>query len=120
MLAVFYFLIIRPQQKKSQAHREMLGKLKKGDRVVTSAGIVGVISKISDDAEVQLEITEGIRMVQLKSAIVEVRGPSEGKVVTSQDQTSKPQPPKKQPTKTTTKPAKTTKAKRPADSKKES
>lgn len=62
IFVVFYFLLIRPQQKKLKAHKEMLGALRRGDRVVTGGGIIGTITKVVDDNEVLLEIAEGVRV----------------------------------------------------------
>jgi preprotein translocase subunit YajC len=61
MFAIFYFLLIRPQQKKQKDHRQMLGNLKKGDRVVTSGGLHGRITGITDTV-VTLEISEKVRV----------------------------------------------------------
>jgi preprotein translocase subunit YajC len=61
MFAIFYFLLIRPQQKKQKAHRELLGDLKKGDRVITSGGLYGRITGITDTV-VTLEISEKVRV----------------------------------------------------------
>lgn len=61
MFVIFYFLLIRPQQKRAKEHQEMVNNLKKGDRVVTSGGIHGVVAKV-EDADVQLEIAEKIRI----------------------------------------------------------
>ena len=62
IFVVFYFLLIRPQQKKLKAHKEMLGALRRGDRVVTGGGIIGTITRVVDDNEVLLEIAEGVRV----------------------------------------------------------
>jgi preprotein translocase subunit YajC len=62
IFVVFYFLLIRPQQKKMKQHREMLSAIRRGDRVVTGGGIIGMVSKVVDDNEVQLEIAEGVRV----------------------------------------------------------
>ena len=61
MFAIFYFLLIRPQQKKTKQHREMISALKKGDRVVTSGGIHGRITS-ADDAVVTVEISDKVRI----------------------------------------------------------
>jgi preprotein translocase subunit YajC len=61
MFAIFYFLLIRPQQKKSKDHRQMLSNLRKGDRVVTSGGIHGRITGM-DDATLTVEIAEKVRV----------------------------------------------------------
>ncbi len=68
MFAIFYFLLIRPQQKKSKQHREMIASLKKGDRVVSSGGLHGVITGISDDV-VTMEIAPKVRVKVSRSSI---------------------------------------------------
>ena len=62
IFVVFYFLLIRPQQKKMKEHKEMLAAIRRGDRIVTGGGIVGTVSKVIDDNEVQVEIAEGVRV----------------------------------------------------------
>lgn len=61
MFVIFYFLLIRPQQKKSKEHREMVGNLKKGDRIITSGGIYGRITAVSD-ATLTVEISDRVRV----------------------------------------------------------
>lgn len=61
MFVIFYFLLIRPQQKKSKEHREMVNNLKKGDRVITSGGIYGRITAVSD-ATLTVEISDRVRV----------------------------------------------------------
>jgi len=61
IFVVFYFLLIRPQQKKAKEHQEFLGNLKKGDSVVTSGGIHGRITGLTDTI-VTLEVAEGVRI----------------------------------------------------------
>jgi len=73
IFAVFYFLLIRPQQKKMKEHREMLGKLKRNDRVITGGGIIGNISKVRDDSdEVEVEIAPNVRITVLRGTISSV------------------------------------------------
>ncbi len=72
IFVVFYFLLLRPQQKKMKAHREMVSQLRRGDRVLTQGGIVGQIAKVLNDAEVSVEISEGVRVRVMRSAISEV------------------------------------------------
>jgi len=73
MFAIFYFLLIRPQQKKAKQHRELLGALKKGDRVVSSGGLHGVITGLSDDI-ITMEIAPKVRVKVSRSAISGVAG----------------------------------------------
>ena len=62
IFGVFYILLIRPQQKKVKQHREMLNNLKKGDKVITSGGIIGEINKVKDNKELILEISQDIEI----------------------------------------------------------
>jgi preprotein translocase subunit YajC len=70
MIAVFYFLIIRPQQKKAKEHQGMLNELKKGDEVVTAGGMVGKVTGLSDKL-LTLEVSEKVRVRVLKTQIVD-------------------------------------------------
>ena len=72
IFVVFYFLLIRPQQAKVKAQREMLSGVKRGDRVVTNGGIVGLVTKVISDNELQVEIAEGVRVRLLKQSISEI------------------------------------------------
>ena len=69
MFAIFYFLLIRPQQKKAKAHREMLNNLKRGDSVVTTGGIYGKIYEVKDNY-VMLEVGGDLKLKVDKSALV--------------------------------------------------
>jgi preprotein translocase subunit YajC len=70
MFAAFYFLLIRPQQKKSKDHQNMLGSIKKGDEIVTGGGLVGKVTGISDKL-LTVEISEKVRVRVLKSQVVD-------------------------------------------------
>jgi len=69
IFVVFYFFLIRPQQKKAQQQRELLAALKRGDRIVTTGGLIGEISQVINDQELQVEIAEGVR-VRIARAMV--------------------------------------------------
>jgi preprotein translocase subunit YajC len=69
IFVVFYFLLIRPQQKKQKQHKEMLGAIRRGDRVVTGGGIIGIVTKVIDDKELAVEITDGIK-VRVQRALI--------------------------------------------------
>jgi preprotein translocase subunit YajC len=71
IIAIFYFLLIRPQNKRAKQHKEMLSALKRGDNVVTSGGILGKVFKISDD-EVTLDTGEGGKLRLQRAAIAAV------------------------------------------------
>ncbi|MDP6604496.1 MAG: preprotein translocase subunit YajC [Rhodospirillales bacterium] len=72
ILVVFYFFLIRPQQKKAKQHKEMLNAMRRGDKVVTGGGITGTVSKVIDDNEVQVEISQGVRVRVQRSLIASV------------------------------------------------
>lgn len=72
ILAVFYFLLLRPQQQRMKEHRTMLETLKKGDEVVTSGGIIGKVKNIADN-EVSVDIAPNVTIKVVKSTITEVR-----------------------------------------------
>lgn len=72
MIVAFYFLLIRPQQKKDAKKREMLSGLQKGDQIVTICGIICTVHKVINEKEVAVEIAEGVRIRLLKTAIAEV------------------------------------------------
>jgi len=74
---VFYFLLIRPQQKRAKEHKAMIEGVRRGDTVTTSGGIIGKITKVNEDGTVQVEIAEGVRVRVLKGTIAEVRGKGE-------------------------------------------
>jgi preprotein translocase subunit YajC len=69
---VFYFLLIRPQQAKAKAQKEMLGGVKRGDRVVTGGGIIGLVTKVIGDNELQVELAEGVRVRIIKQTITDI------------------------------------------------
>ena len=71
MFAIFYFLLIRPQQKKAKQHRELLSSLKKGDRVVSNGGLHGVITGLSDDI-VTMEIAPKVRVKVSRGSVAGV------------------------------------------------
>jgi preprotein translocase subunit YajC len=72
IFVVFYFLLIRPQQAKVKAQREMLGGVKRGDRVVTGGGIIGLVTKVISDNELQVELAEGVRVRIVKQTITDI------------------------------------------------
>ena len=70
LFAVFYFLLIRPQQKRARTHKTFIENLKKGDKIVTSGGMYGTITGVTDDS-VTLEVAEKVRIRVLKSAVAD-------------------------------------------------
>ena len=73
MFAIFYFLLIRPQQKKAKAHKQLLASIKKGDRVVSSGGLHGVVTGLTDEV-VTMEIAPKIRVKVSRASISGVAG----------------------------------------------
>lgn len=72
IFVLFYFLLIRPQQKRAKEHREMIASLKRGDQVVLSNGMVGKVTRV-EDAEAMVEIAQGVNVSVVKAMISEVR-----------------------------------------------
>ncbi|CAO3378810.1 protein translocase subunit yajC [Azospirillum brasilense] len=77
IFVVFYFLLIRPQQKKMKEHKGMLESIRRGDRVVTGGGIIGTITKVGPDDELQVEIAENVRVRVMRSTVNLVLSKSE-------------------------------------------
>ena len=71
IFVVFYFLLIRPQQKKAKQHRELLGNLRRGDRIVTKGGLVGTNTRVPNDAELIVEIADGVKVRVMRGMIAE-------------------------------------------------
>lgn len=72
IFVVFYFLLIRPQQKRAKEHKAMVEALKRGDKVVTSGGIIGKVSKVIDDTHVEVEIASDVKVKVVRSTIGQV------------------------------------------------
>ena len=77
IFVVFWFLLIRPQQKKMKQHREMIAAIRRGDRVLTAGGIIGTVTKVLGEAELQVEIAEGVRVKVARATISEVLAKTE-------------------------------------------
>ena len=69
IFVIFYFFLIRPQQKKVKDHKGMVASLKRGDEVITSGGVIGKIEKVYEDDKVDLFITESVTVKVIKSTI---------------------------------------------------
>lgn len=72
IFVIFYFLMIRPQQKRMKDHRALIDAVKKGDTVVTGGGLVGKVTKV-DEVEVEVEIAPNVRVRAVKSTLTDVR-----------------------------------------------
>ncbi|QCO16942.1 preprotein translocase subunit YajC (plasmid) [Azospirillum brasilense] len=77
IFVVFYFLLIRPQQKKMKEHKGMLEAIRRGDRVVTGGGIIGTVTKVGPEDELQVEIAENVRVRVMRSTVNLVLSKSE-------------------------------------------
>jgi preprotein translocase subunit YajC len=74
---IMYFLILRPQRQQAKRREEMLKAIRRGDTVVTNGGIIGKVTKVVDDTEVELQIAEGVKVRALRSLITDVRAKAE-------------------------------------------
>ena len=77
IFVVFYFLLIRPQQKKVKQHREMLSNIRRGDRVLTGGGIFGTVTKVVNDTELVVQIAEAVKVRIARGTITEVLSKTE-------------------------------------------
>ena len=73
IFVIMYFLILRPQQKRVKDHAELVKNLRRGDTIITSGGLVGKVTKVVDDDQVEMEIADGIRIRQMRQMITAVR-----------------------------------------------
>ncbi|MEZ5764756.1 MAG: preprotein translocase subunit YajC [Xanthobacteraceae bacterium] len=73
IFVIMYFLILRPQQKRVKDHAELVKNLRRGDTIITSGGMVGKVTKVVDDDQVEIEIADGIRIRQMRQMITAVR-----------------------------------------------
>jgi preprotein translocase subunit YajC len=77
IFVIMWFLIIRPQQRRAKAHQELIKNVRRGDTIVTSGGLIAKVSKVIDDAEVEAEIAEGVRVRIVRGMIQDVRSKTE-------------------------------------------
>jgi len=77
IFGIMYFLLIRPQQKKLQQHQAMVAALRRGDQVVTQGGLIGKVSKVKDEDEVEVELGEGMKVRVVRSTIAQVLNKTE-------------------------------------------
>ena len=70
IFGVFYILLIRPQQRKLKLHREMINNLKRGDKIITSGGIIGLITKVKDNRELTIQVSENVE-IQIAPGMVQ-------------------------------------------------
>lgn len=77
IFGIMYFLIIRPQQQKLKQHQKMVEALRRGDQVVTQGGVIGKVSKVKDDNEIEIEIADGVKVRVVRSTIAQVLSKTE-------------------------------------------
>jgi len=73
LFAIFYFLLIRPQQQRQKRHQAMVNAVRRGDSVVTAGGLVGRVAKVKDDGEIMVEVAENVQVRVVKSTLSDVR-----------------------------------------------
>lgn len=73
IFAIMYFLLIRPQQRKAKEHQEMIKAVRRGDQIVMNGGLIGKVSKVVDDNELELEVAEGVKLRVVRGMIADVR-----------------------------------------------
>ncbi len=77
IFAIMYFLLIRPQQQKVQDHQAMVGAVRRGDQVVTQGGLIGKVTKVKEDNELEVEIADGVKVRVVQSTLADVRSKTE-------------------------------------------
>lgn len=74
---IMYFLMIRPQQRKAKEHQEMIKAVRRGDQIIMNGGLIGKVSKVIDDNELELEVAEGVKIRVARGMIADVRSKGE-------------------------------------------
>ncbi len=77
IFVIMYFLILRPQKKRAKTHAEMVKTVRRGDTVVTNGGLVGKVTKVVDDDQIEIEIADDVRIRQMRQMIADVRAKGE-------------------------------------------
>ena len=77
IFVIMYFLILRPQQKRQKQHQEMVKNVRRGDTVITNGGLVGKVTKVIDDDQIEVELAEDVRVRQMRSMVADVRAKGE-------------------------------------------
>ena len=77
IFVIMYFLILRPQQKRVKQHQELVKNLRRGDTVITSGGLVGKVTKVIDDEQIEVEVSDGVRVRQMRQMVSGVRAKGE-------------------------------------------
>ena len=69
IFVIFYFFLIRPQQKRVREHKDMVKNLKRGDEVITSGGIIGKVDRVYEDDKLEIEISDGVKVNVIKNTV---------------------------------------------------
>jgi preprotein translocase subunit YajC len=77
IFVIMYFLILRPQQKRVKQHQEMVRNVRRGDTVITNGGLVGKVTKVIDDDQIEIEIADDVRIRQMRQMVTDVRAKGE-------------------------------------------
>ncbi|HTP91166.1 MAG TPA: preprotein translocase subunit YajC [Xanthobacteraceae bacterium] len=77
IIVIMYFLVLRPQQQRVKRHQEMVKALRRGDTVITNGGLVGKVTKVVDDDQIEVEVADGVKVRQMRSMVSEVRAKGE-------------------------------------------
>ena len=77
IFVIMYFLILRPQQKRTKQHQDMVKNVRRGDTVITNGGLVGKVTKVVDDDQIEIEIADAVRIRQMRSMLADVRAKGE-------------------------------------------
>ena len=77
IFVIFYFFLIRPQQKKVKQHQAMVAAVRKGDQIVTAGGLIGKVTKVNTDNEVEVEISSGVKVKVVQHTISQVLNKTE-------------------------------------------
>jgi preprotein translocase subunit YajC len=77
IFAIMYFLLIRPQQKKVKEHQAMVEALRRGDQVVTQGGLIGKVTKVKDEGEIEVELAEGVKVRVVRNTVAQVLSKTE-------------------------------------------
>jgi len=72
IFGVFYFLLIRPQQRRVKEHKAMVSEIQRGDKILTSGGMKGKVVRVINDFDIEVEISQGVNVVIVKSTVSEV------------------------------------------------
>ena len=77
IFAIMYFLLIRPQQRKLKDHKKMVESLRRGDMIVTQGGLIGKVTKVKEDNELEVELSEGVKVRVVQSTVAQVLSKTE-------------------------------------------